>query len=81
MKRMSEQETAEAFGEFAQKAENIVKPKIAKAKGCFFLHRRRFRCFFGFNDFSAANRDHGKSHWVGDSDIRFVYCCRHIFAL
>ncbi len=34
MKRLSQQETLEAFGDFAQKAERMVKPKITKAKGC-----------------------------------------------
>lgn len=36
MKRMSSQETMEAFGEFAQKAERIVKPTLSKAKRWFF---------------------------------------------
>lgn len=65
MKRMSEQETAEAISEFAQKAENIVKPKITKAKGCFFCIIGVFVVFLGLMIFLLQTETMGKVIGLG----------------
>ena len=60
MERMSEKETMEAFGEFAEKAENLVKPKITKAKGCLFCIIGVFVGFLGILIFLLQNETMGK---------------------
>lgn len=65
MKRMSKEETAEAFGEFAQKAERFAKPKIAKAKGCFFSIIGLFVGFLGGAVFWLQTETMGKVIGLG----------------
>lgn len=65
MKRMSKEETGEAFGEFAQKAERFAKPKIARAKGCFFSLIGVFVGFLGTTLFWLQTETMGKAMGLG----------------
>lgn len=65
MKRLSQQETLEAFGEFAQKAERIVKPKITKAKSCLFSIIGIFVAFLGLMIFLLSSETMGKVIGLG----------------
>lgn len=65
MKRMSKEETAETFGEFAQKAERIVKPKIAKAKRWFFCIIGVFIVLVGLLIFLVSTGAMGKVIGLG----------------
>lgn len=65
MKRLSQQETLEAFGEFAQKADRIVRPKISKARGCLFCSIGLFVGFVGLMLFLLQSETMGKVIGLG----------------